>query len=61
MQVIASLIITLIRWPDILPNGHFADGRFADGRLAERTFYRTDILPNELFTNGQLAKNRDIF
>jgi hypothetical protein len=31
---------------DILPNGHFA----------ERTFCRTDSLPN-----GQLAENRDIF
>jgi hypothetical protein len=41
-------------------NRHFADRRFADGRFAERTFYRTNILPNEQFTNGQLAKNRDI-
>ena len=49
------------RWPDILqkdilrkdilPNGHFADGRFA-----ERTFCRTDILPNGHFAERTVCR-----
>jgi hypothetical protein len=51
---LGSIFSPFLWWPDILPkdilpkdilpNGHFADGRFA-----ERTFCRTDILPNGQF------------
>jgi hypothetical protein len=43
-----------LRWPDILPKDTLpkdilTNGHFADGRVAERTFQRTDSLPNGRF------------
>jgi hypothetical protein len=47
-------------WPDSLPKDILPNGHFADGRSAERTFCRTDILPNGQFAERRVCRTESL-